>query len=468
MTTQLLEDDRSFGNLSGTQSLEFRAAQVRQLYALSRAGIRWALVSVILVAIALTGEVPHVNTAIWVAVYLLIQAHRYYLGINFPKLVSPEEIIKWGRNFSFSTIASGVAWGSAAIIIFPVNSYVHQMFLSICLAGIASAASSVYSPLTICYMPTILAILVPLSARFFYEAQAFHEGQGINLFLGSVIMILAAALVSAGKQMNLALAESLILRYRNKDLLESVTEQKGIAENLNENLLIEIEERKRTEEVLRENEEQIKKSLEEKESLLKEIHHRVKNNLQVICSLLRLQRRHVTSEESRTVFKETENRVRSMAMLHEALYQSEDLNRISAKEYVRDIARYLFQSYNVANQGVNLHIEVEDLSFSIDTAIPCGLIINELITNSLKHAFPAGRKGEIRILLHCLADDQWELVVADNGTGLPKDIHVNHKESLGLGIVQALAKQLQGEMELNVLNGAEFRIRFKGTAHRGN
>jgi two-component sensor histidine kinase len=96
------------------------------------------------------------------------------------------------------------------------------------------------------------------------------------------------------------------------------------------------------------------------------------------------------------------------------------------------------------------------------------LIINELITNALKHAFPGGRRGEIWISLHCSADDQWELVVADNGAGLPKDMHVNHQESLGLGIVQALAKQLQGEMELNVLNGAEFRIKFKGTLHRGS
>jgi len=328
MNTQLLEEDRSLGNLSGTESLEFRVAQVRQLYAQSRAGILWALLSVFLVAIALTGEVPHVNIAIWVSVYLVIQAYRYYLGLNFSKLESPEETIKWGQTFSFLTIASGAAWGFAAIIIFPANSSVYQTLLTICLAGIASAASSVYSPLTICYMPTILAILVPISARFYYE------GQPINLFLGSVIMILAAALVSAGKQMNAALAESLTLRYQNKDLLESVTEQKGIAENLNKNLLTEIEETKRTEEVLRENEDKMKKSLEEKESLLKEIHHRVKNNLQVICSLLRLQRRHVTSEESRTVFKETENRVRSMAMLHEALYQSDNLNRISAKEYV--------------------------------------------------------------------------------------------------------------------------------------
>jgi len=136
--------------------------------------------------------------------------------------------------------------------------------------------------------------------------------------------------------------------------------------------------------------------------------------------------------------------------------------------HYNDLVSHLFQSYNAAHQGIKLHVEVQDLGFSIDTAIPCGLIINELITNSLKHAFPAGRKGEIRICLHCSADDEWELVVADDGAGLPKDIHVRNKESLGLSIVQSLAKQLQGKMELNVLNGAEFRIRFKGPVHRGH
>ncbi|MGB6067443.1 MAG: sensor histidine kinase [Desulfomonilaceae bacterium] len=407
--------------ISAKKSLELRVAQIRQLYAQSRTGILWALVSVFIVAIVLRGEVAWARIAAWVLVYLLIQVYRYYLEHNFLKLNAPERIVKWGRNFSFSTIASGLVWGSAAIIIFPTNSPVHQTFLAICLAGIASAATAIYSPLIVCYMPTILAVLVPLSGRFFYEGSGIHHP-----FLGIVIMILAAALLAAGKQMNLALAESLSLRYENKDLLESVVLQKSVAENLNKNLLAEIEERKLTERALNKNEVSLKKSLEEKESLLREIHHRVKNNLQVICSLLRLQRRRVASEENRVIFIESENTVRSMAMLHEALYRSDNLNKISARKYIQELGNYLLHSHDTTQRGISLRVEGQDLSFGIDTAIPCGLIINELVTNSLKHAFPDGKRGTITVCLHNGGDDEWTLTVADNGVGLPKEIDIGH------------------------------------------
>ena len=297
------------------------------------------------------------------------------------------------------------------------------MFLVICLSGIASAASSVYSPLTRCYLPTVLAILVPLSARFFYQA---HE---VDVFIGIVMMILAAALVMTGKQMNAAITESLKLRFENKDLLDSVTGQKKIAENL-----------------------------------LKEIHHRVKNNLQVICSLLRLQGRHLDSEETRMIFKDTETRVRSMAMLHEALYQSEDLERIPVKNYIHDLAAQILESYSSSRKGISLNLSVEDISFTIDTAIPCGLIINELITNALKHAFPDGSKGEITILLHSTGENDLELVVRDNGKGLPNEVVDKGPKSLGLNLVRTFVKQLRGKMELNGLNGTEFRIGFKNEA----
>jgi two-component sensor histidine kinase len=408
-----------------TQSSEFQAAQVRLLHAQSRMGIYWAMVSVIIVALALRDQSPYLKIGIWVFVYLLVQGYRYHLMITFSKCLSPESIISWGQKFSLSTIASGLTWGLAPIIIFPEGSAVHQMFLTICLSGIAAAAASVYSPLTICYLPTVLAILVPLSARFFYQ------GQEVDVFIGIVMMILTAALVMIGKQMNEAITESLKLRFENKDLLDSVTEQKRIAENL-----------------------------------LKEIHHRVKNNLQVICSLLRLQGRHLKSDETRMIFKDTETRVRSMAMLHEALYQSEDLERIPAKDYIHNLATQILESYSSSGTEINLELDVEDIGLTIDTAIPCGLIVNELITNSLKHAFPDGSKGEISILLHSTDENELELVIRDNGQGLPNGVVSNEPQSLGLNLVSAFVKQLRGETKLTGQNGAEFRIRFKDEAAR--
>lgn len=421
MFQQPPENDELGQTVSVTESPDFLVAQVRQLHAQSQMGIYWALLSVMVVAIALREQIPLVKIGVWAVVYLLVQAYRYHLMMGFSKCRFPDDIVNWGRKFSFLTIASGLVWGLAAIFMFPAGSPVHQMFLVICLSGIASAASAVYSPLTICYLPTVLVILVPLSARFFYQ------GKEIDLFIGVVMMILTAALLMVGKQMNTAVKESLKLRFKNKDLLESVLEQKRIAENL-----------------------------------LKEIHHRVKNNLQVVCSLLRLQSRHVKSEETRMVFKDTETRVRSMAMLHEALYQSQDLERIPAKNYIQELAAYVFASYNGAGKGINLSMNIEDLSFTIGTAIPCGLLINELITNALKHAFPDGEGGQVSILLQSTNHDELELVVSDNGRGMSHEIIGSRAGSLGLDLVRTFVKQLRGEMQLSGLRGTEFRITFKG------
>jgi PAS domain S-box-containing protein len=217
----------------------------------------------------------------------------------------------------------------------------------------------------------------------------------------------------------------------------------------------EIAERKRMEE-------QIKASLEEKEVLLKEIHHRVKNNLQVISSLLYLQSKNLKDKQTLEMFQESHNRVRSMALIHERLYQSQDLARIDFAEYVRSLANYLFRSYGVNTGVIQLKINMDDVSLGIDTAIPCGLIINELVSNSLKHAFPDGGGGKVRIELR--ADDgQFTLMVSDDGVGLPEDLDFRNAQSLGLQLVNNLSvAQLEGTIELDRCGGTAFRIMFTG------
>jgi two-component sensor histidine kinase len=206
-------------------------------------------------------------------------------------------------------------------------------------------------------------------------------------------------------------------------------------------------------------EKQLKSSLEEKEMLLKEVHHRVKNNMQVISSLLNLQSDSIKDPQVFEIFKESRNRVKSMAVIHEKLYKSVDFKHIDFGEYIRNLAADLFKSYRSKPGDIQLKINVENVMLGIDTAIPCGLIINELVSNALKHAFPEGRKGEINIELF-RNGDKFTLVVGDDGVGFPKDLDFRQTESLGLMLVRTLTQQLGGTIELSRNLGTEFKIIF--------
>jgi len=205
---------------------------------------------------------------------------------------------------------------------------------------------------------------------------------------------------------------------------------------------------------------QLQNSLIEKEMLLKEIHHRVKNNLTIISSLLNLQSRYITDEESQEIFKQSQNRAKSMALIHEKLYQSTDLKKIDFGDYIQSLSSDLFHT-NVVNPNlVKLKLNVEEIFLDINTAIPLGLIVNELITNSLKHAFPTDMTGEININFHS-KNNQYEFIMKDNGIGFPANINFTNTDSLGLQLVNSLTNQIDGNIELDQSNGTEFKITFK-------
>ncbi|MCA1990748.1 MAG: PAS domain-containing protein, partial [Coleofasciculus sp. S288] len=209
-------------------------------------------------------------------------------------------------------------------------------------------------------------------------------------------------------------------------------------------------------------EEQIKASLKEKEVLLKEIHHRVKNNLQIVKSLLQMQSRRTKAQEATLVLQDSQNRIASIALVHEKLYRSEDLANIDFEQYIPDLTTHLFDTYNVSSNTVSLKIEVDKIFLEIDTAIPCGLIINELVSNSLKYAFPNNRKGEIKVEFHVNSNGTMTLIVRDNGIGIPADFDIETTKSLGLTLVQGLVEQLEGTLQVNRSQGTEFRITFSG------
>ena len=220
------------------------------------------------------------------------------------------------------------------------------------------------------------------------------------------------------------------------------------------NFVSDITERKRGEEA-------VQVSLREKETLLREIHHRVKNNMQVISSLFNLQAGHIKDEAARTMLKEGQLRVRSMALIHEKLYQARDLSKIEFASYLQSLSANLFQFFRVDPGRVRVETDLEQVHLDINTAVPCGLLVNELISNALKHAFPGGRKGTVRVRLRREKDGSMKLRVADDGVGFPEALDFRRSESFGLQIVDLLVGQLEATIELDRKNGTAFTIAFR-------
>ena len=219
-------------------------------------------------------------------------------------------------------------------------------------------------------------------------------------------------------------------------------------------ILYDITERKRAEDA-------VQASLRGKEILLREIHHRVKNNMQIISSLFNLQSGHIKDEDARRMLKEGQLRIRSMALVHEKLYQSRDLSKIDFADYLRSLSVHLFHFFMIEADRIRLETDLEDVHLDINSAVPCGLLLTELITNALKHAFPGDRKGVIGLGLHRRKDGTVELRVSDDGVGFPEAVDFRKTESLGLQIVDLLVGQLEGTIELDRKKGTAFTVVFR-------
>jgi two-component sensor histidine kinase/HAMP domain-containing protein len=296
-------------------------------------------------------------------------------------------------------------------------------------------------------------IIVEPVLKLSQAAQAIGRGQyatRIELQTSSELQILADSFNLMADQLGTTTAQ--LERYQ-VGLEAQIKERTSELTTTNERLLKEISERQRAEE-------QINASLQEKEVLLREIHHRVKNNLQVIASLLNLQARNIVDEHVLEPLRESQTRIESMALIHQKLYDSDDLMGVNFAEYSRNLATHLLSSYGVS-QKVALKVDSDDgISLGINSAIPCGLIINELVSNSLKYAFTGKQDGEIRIALRRKEDGRIKLMVADNGAGIPDKIDFRNTESLGLRLVNILSEQLEGTLELDTTGGTSFELTF--------
>lgn len=207
-------------------------------------------------------------------------------------------------------------------------------------------------------------------------------------------------------------------------------------------------------------EDKIKQSLREKDILLKEIHHRVKNNLQIISSLLNLQSNYLTDDNSKSLFKETQNRIKTLALVHEKLYKSKDVEYVNLKEYITSIVLLLSYSYDKEHIKVSYELNTSDFErFDIEKAIPFGLIINEILSNAYKYAFPEKMQGEIKLALK-IVDDKCIMRIADNGIGMSINIDVNNSNTLGLELIHALVDQLDGTVDISSDKGTMFHLEF--------
>ena len=276
---------------------------------------------------------------------------------------------------------------------------------------------------------------------------------------GIIISAVAPAVVAPivayypmGVLIKLDLAEKTLAKV-NEELEQRVKQRTTDLVSANEDLQIEVAERRLAEE-------QVRASLAEKETLLREVHHRVKNNLQLISSLLYLQSRKVSDSQVLEMYKESQNHIHSIALVHERLYQSERLAEIDFAQYVHGLAIDLFHSYAVDPAQIKLSLDLEDTTLDIDTAIHCGLLVNELVSNAIKHAFPGKRDGEIRLGLHTDNEGHHCLTVGDNGIGLPPGLESARDESLGLQLVDTIVDQVGGKLSVGRENGTTYQIIF--------
>lgn len=220
----------------------------------------------------------------------------------------------------------------------------------------------------------------------------------------------------------------------------------------------ELFERQMAEKELLASEQHLRQSLTEKESLLKEIHHRVKNNLQIVSSLLYLQEEYMHDAKGVEILRESQNRVKSMALIHEQLYGTTDLAKIDFGRYIQGLAANLFDAYAIEPARIRLDVRAEDIFLGVDMAVPCGLIINELVSNALKHAFPSRNTGTIEIAVTARSGGRLEIAVADDGIGLAEPHGDAEKRTLGLRLIDTLVAQLDGTVDIQTDHGTRFGI----------
>jgi two-component sensor histidine kinase len=424
---------------------------ISQVYNRSGIGFIGTVVNSSILTYTLWGIVSNSGLAVWLSLTLLNTGIRIYLLKRFQHAGTSASTDVWRLRLLIGIGVSGLLWGSVPVFLFPMESTAHQAFIAFVIAGMVAGAVGIFSAVMIAFLAFSLPTLVPLIIRFTLMGDSLH------LTMAFMLVIFTMLTFSTARHIHQATLELVILKETFADQLEQRTAE---MQQLNEQFRQELAERKKTEAALKASESEIESSLKEKTMLLQEIHHRVKNNMQVIISLMHLQSNQIQDEKLRSYFKEAGSRVNAMALIHNILYESNSISEVSLSDYFKRLTDSLIRMYQA--HGVQISIKADGCRLNMDQAIPCGLILNELISNSLKHAFD-GRAGKIGIEAFPCERGRYVVIVQDNGIGLPEHIDPHQANSLGLKLVMGLAiHQLGGSIELDRDRpGAFFKLQFK-------
>ena len=458
---------------NGAKDNEILIDQVRQMYDLYPLGLIASFLNSLIVFFVLRTVIPRTNLFVWLAAMMLIIIFRtVFLARYKKKGVLPGSAKARANRAIAGLFLSGAAWGSSAIFLFSTGSMSHQVFLAFVLGGMTAGAAATFSQLKAGYPAFSVPALVPLAVRFFLIPGEFH------LAMGVLVVFFLVVLWRVSMNTYHVFLTSLLLRYENRDFIGNMKREKLKVDELNRALRLEIEAKERAESELRAHEERLETTVEErteelknykeklegiveqKQILLKELYHRTKNNMQVISMLISLQSASIKDDRVVDALQEINNRIRVMALVHEKLYQSKDLYRILLDEYLRELAGSIISTYKSEKQ-VTLSVQAQPVAVSIDVAIPCGLVLNEIISNSMKYAFPGKTSGVIEISIRDLKG-RMELVVRDNGIGLPSNIDLEKTKTLGLRLIMNIVtKQLGGHLKVERENGTSFIMNFE-------
>jgi two-component sensor histidine kinase len=432
-----------------------QAQLVNQLYRYAGIGIVATMVNAAILVCILWNLVSHRVLLAWLGATVAVAGWRYAL-IHAHRKAALKELRPewWGTILTAGLGLSGMLWGLAGVVLFPQNSTAHQAFIAFVLAGMVAGAVGTCSSVLKAFVSFSFPALLPILFRFLLIGDNLHTAMCFMTLLFLVLTFLTARHINSSARELVALKEHFADRVgeRTAELIRS-----------NDSLSREIAERQRAENHLRESEAQIRAALREKEVLLTEIHHRVKNNLAVIISILKMQYSRRVDPRVKEALQDCHHRVSAMALIHESLFQSEDLAGVPLGSFARNLSENLRQVMLIGQSklGIEVAVEAEGVRLPLDEAMPCGLILNELLTNALKYAFPDREDGRILISAQLSDHGVFQLVVRDNGIGFSTDIDPEHSNTLGFRLIASLVKhQMEGNWEARNENGACITVRW--------